>query len=427
MIIEFTLQNFRSFKDKFTLSLEAESLKSNTNKLIEASNDTKLLPSVGIFGGNASGKSNIIKALEFMTWAMQNSDYIKNPTTKHELLSPFRLDGVSVKKPIFLQLVIWDSEEEKEYCYGFEINDEIIVREWLKINTKVKKNFTDQEIFTRDKQKITFGSKVDKAMKQLEARVRPDALALSVFTQFNDKLSARLVSLVNKQSLYIAGSKQIFMYNDALRLCDDDEQLRHDVTQLILKADLSIQEIDIKKRDAFNELSNGISSEFARAMKNDLKFTVREAITKHKQYGKSSEYVNFNLGKDESVGTRQFFALATQIVNTLKNGGILVVDDLGSSLHPFISEVIVKQFDNKKTNPNSAQLIYNSHEINLLSKSANLRRDQIWFTDKNDKEEACLRCLSEYKTKNDYDIARNYLAGRFGAVPFLEFDEESDE
>ena len=424
MIIEFTIQNFRSFKDKFTLSTEAEGLRLNSRKLIETSHGSSLLPSMGIFGSNASGKSNIVKAFKFMSWAMQNSDYIKKPTTKHDLLAPFRLDEASAQKPTLIEVILWDPEEEKEYAYGFQITSQEIVSEHLVVKSKVSKNFTDQNIFTRRKQKFEFGPKVSVEMKKLKERVRPDALALSVFAQFNDQHASRLVDLVNDQSLYIVSDNISSMF-DALRECEEDEQLLEDVTQLVLQADLNILKIQIKKQNAFDKFGSDSDSEFTKSLRRDMHFTIREALTSHKKHGKSavSDHVLFNLSTDESAGTGRFFALATQIAKILRSGGVLIIDDLGSGLHPLMSKAVVEQFDNKETNPRGAQLIYNSHEIFLMSESVNLRRDQIWFAEKNDSEETRLIRLSDYKVRDDYRIDRNYLVGRFGAIPFLKFEE----
>ena len=423
MITEFTFKNFRSFKDSFTLSLEAESLRSqdSKDKLIETAHKLELLPSVGIFGPNASGKTNIIKALEFMAWAIQNLNYNKSPTTKHQFLSSFKLDDTSATKPTMMQLVIWDTQQTKEYRYGFEISRKQVLKEWLEVRSKKDKYFTSQPIFTRNKQSFVFEVDSKAEAKQLAERVRPDALAVSVFAQFNHRESLDLTNLLSR-SLFVTSSSEALLRN-ALRLCDDQPGLLKEVKLLLLQADLAIQDIQIETRNPLQELSTHKDYlDFSREAA-DFNFTVRRATTKHKNHDKSdNKYVELDLENDESAGTGKFFALATQIANALDNGGVLVVDELGASLHPFITKMIIDQFDNKQTNPKGAQLIYNSHEIYLLSKAVGLRRDQIWFTDKNDQEETFLRCLSEYKTKNDYDINRNYLLGRFGAVPFLDFD-----
>src|SRR3990167_889646 len=131
MIVEFSTKNFRSFRELATLSLEAESLKTGKKGLISTEFKVDLLPAIGIFGHNASGKSNLIKALAYMQWAMLNSDYLNQPTTKSPLLQPFLLNVESCKEPSFFQIVLWDLEEKTEYRYGLEINADHIVSEWL--------------------------------------------------------------------------------------------------------------------------------------------------------------------------------------------------------------------------------------------------------------------------------------------------------
>ena len=135
----------------------------------------------------------------------------------------------------------------------------------------------------------------------------------------------------------------------------------------------------------------------------------------------------FNFG-EESLGTQKIFALAVILLNALNNGEIVVFDELGSSLHPFLTKKIVELFQSPKSNKYGAQLIFTSHETFLLTKRTlnnklDLRRDQIWFADKGTNEASALRCLSEYKTKKEYELAKRYLEGRFGAVPVLKFEE----
>jgi len=140
MIIEFSTKNFRSFKELATLSLEAESLKTGKEGLISTEFKVNLLPAIGIFGHNASGKSNLIKALTYMQWAMLNSDYLNQLTTKFPFLQPFLLNVENSNDPSFFQIVLWDPENKTEYRYGFEINSEKVVSEWLETTTKIKKN-----------------------------------------------------------------------------------------------------------------------------------------------------------------------------------------------------------------------------------------------------------------------------------------------
>ena len=163
MIIEFSVKNFRSFRELATLSLEAEPLKTGKSNLFSTEFKTKLLPSAGIFGHNASGKSNLVKALAYMQWAMLNSDYLNQPTTKSPLLQPFLLNLESCKDPSFFQIVLWDAEKKTEYRYGFEISGERVVSEWLETVTKVKKNRRRREIFLRNSQEFL---KLDESMKE---------------------------------------------------------------------------------------------------------------------------------------------------------------------------------------------------------------------------------------------------------------------
>src|SRR3984957_7646811 len=204
MIIEFSTKNFRSFKELATLSLEAESLKTGKEGLISTEFKVNLLPPIRIFGHNESGKSNLIKALAYMQWAMLNSDYLNQPTTKFPFLQPFLLNVESSNEPSFFQIVLWDPENKTEYRYGFEINSEKVVSEWLEATTKVKKNRRRRMIFLRRGQEFP---EVDDSVKDsvghLINNVRPTALALTVFAQFADPISSQVIKLVNRPNFMI--------------------------------------------------------------------------------------------------------------------------------------------------------------------------------------------------------------------------------
>src|ERR1700722_3920483 len=190
MIIEFSTKNFRSFKELATLSLEAESLKTGKEGLISTEIKINLLPAIGIFGHNASGKSNLIKALAYMQWAMLNSDYLNQPTTAFPFLQPFLLNVESSNEPSFFQIDLWDAENKTEYRYGFEINSEKVESNWIETTTK------GQEFPEVD-------DSVKNSVGHLINNVRPTALALTVFAQFADPISSQVIKLVNRPNFMI--------------------------------------------------------------------------------------------------------------------------------------------------------------------------------------------------------------------------------
>lgn len=420
MIIEFSTKNFRSFKELVTLSLEAESLKTGKEGLISTEFKTALLPAIGVFGHNASGKSNLIKALAYMQWAMLNSDYLNQPTTKFPFLQPFLLNVESSNEPSFFQIVLWDSENKTEYRYGFEINSEKVVSEWLETTTKVKKNRRRRMIFLRKGQEFPeVDDSVENSVGHLIHNVRPTALALTVFAQFADPISSQVVKLVNHPNFRIfdGGSADPMRY--ALQQYHENPEQALKVLKLLKKLDLSIQDLKVI-REPFTEAHLKIIPHELKSLFNQPNDLFR-AVTLHKMYGSSEKnrHIEFDFNNQESFGTRRLFVLMTLIVQIFDVGGIFVLDELGSSIHPFMSREIISLFQNHETNPKGAQLIFCSHETYLLSNQVGLRQDQIWFTDKNAQEETVLRSLLEYNMRSECEFEKNYRQGRFGAVPVI--------
>ncbi len=420
MIIEFSTKNFRSFKDLATLSLEAESLKTGKKGLISTEFKINLLPAIGIFGHNASGKSNLIKALAYMQWAMLNSDYLNQPTTKFPFLQPFLLNVESCNEPSFFQIVLGDPENRAEYRYGFEINSEKVVSEWLEATTKVKKNRRRRMIFLRKGQEFPeVDDSVKNSVGHLINNVRPTALALTVFAQFADPISSQVIKLVDRPNFMIFDGGSVDPMGYALQQYHENPELAFKVLQLLKKLDLSIQDLKVI-REPFTDAHLKVIPHELKSFFNQSSDLFR-AITLHKMYGslEKNRHVEFDFNNQESFGTRRLFVLMTLMVQIFDTGGIFVLDELGSSIHPFMSREIIALFHNQEINPKGAQLIFCSHETYLLSNQVGLRQDQIWFTDKNAQEETVLRSLLEYNMRSECEFEKNYRQGRFGAVPVI--------
>jgi AAA15 family ATPase/GTPase len=420
MIIEFSVKNFRSFRELATLSFEAESLKTGENCLIATGSEIKLLPAMGIFGHNASGKSNLMKALAFMQWAMLNSDYLNQPTTKFPWLQPFLLNAQSGKEPSFFQIVLWDSENNSEYRYGFEIDSETILSEWLEVKAKVKVKRSKRMIFLRKGQSfLELDDSIKDTVGHLINNVRPTALALTVFAQFADPISSQVIKLINRPNFLIVDGEGMDPIGYAMQQYHEKPDIALRVLQLLKKLDLGIQDLKVI-REPFTEAH-------LKTIPNELKplasqsSHVFRAVTTHKMYGSSEKgtSVEFDFNNQESFGTRRLFGLVTLVLQILDIGGIFVLDELGASIHPFMSREIVRLFQKHDTNPKGAQLIFCSHETYLISNWVGLRQDQIWFTEKNAEEETVLRSLLEYNMRSETEFEKNYRQGRFGAVPVI--------
>jgi hypothetical protein len=230
---------------------------------------------------------------------------------------------------------------------------------------------------------------------------------------------------MSNESLTIIDSSQSTPIGAALKRCEEDSDYRNRVLALMQKADFGILQLVVKQSKVSKEELGALPPQIRSLIDENAGGLVGVQVnTLHKIYDSPNETAVFNMDDHESRGTARFFELSALVLPILESGGVLVIDELGSSLHPFITKAAVGLFQNRKTNPKGAQLLFCSHEMHLLSSRVNFRRDQVWFTEKNNQEETTLRSLAEYKTRNDFEIAKNYLAGRFGAVPTVGFDED---
>jgi AAA15 family ATPase/GTPase len=427
MLIEFTTKNFRSLKDEATLSMVAEKLKSNKQDTVSLSNDVDLLPVAGVFGPNASGKSNLLKALFFLKIAVEHTNHLNVPVFSNPLLQPFKLDKNSDLKPSYFQIVLWDKNTQSEYRYGFETTKKKIVSEWLTKSSKVSKNVTEKELFTREGSEIKLHKSMDKKPESLINKVHPNSLALTVFAQFANKEALTVFDII-KDKLFISdGTFDLHqLLNIAFSILRENPSYKDRLLEFLKESDIAIENLKLNKsiveKGALEQMIKGMPPGLAENFTNQDVFS-EQILTSHKVYDGSGKMSSFEMSDFESTGTQRLFGLGTILLQVLDRGGVLVIDEFGNSLHPFISREIIRIFQNKKLNPNNAQLLFSSHDTFLLSsKGSNFRRDQIWFTEKDKKEQGSLHSLAEYKTKSDLKIAKNYLEGRFGAVPVTTFE-----
>jgi AAA15 family ATPase/GTPase len=417
MLIEFSVGNYRSFKEKVTFSMVAANLVAKDKKLDEnnvfaVNEDLKLLKSAAIYGANASGKSNLAKALAFMADFMINSSR-ETQSVDEIAVEPFILSSETEEKPSFFELVFLI--DGKQYRYGFEADYENIVSEWLFYVPKVR----ETSLFERQLNTIKM-SKTYKG-KGIEQRTRHNALFLSVSAQFNVEIAVRILEWISNKLILISTESNQGDWHYTFGSLIRDENT-HEIIKLIKELDLSIDDINVKSIDITpNFLPDTAPDEVKDFVKKAGKVpgkTVEFIHRKFDQNGDFQGFEKFNLEGYESEGTRKIFALAGYLVAALKEGSSLVIDELDARLHPLISQAIVKLFNSNETNPNNAQLIFMTHDTNLLSNKL-FRRDQIWFTEKNRYSATDLYSLAEYNIRNDASFESDYIKGRYGAIPYL--------
>lgn len=416
MIIRFSIENFLSFAAKQTLDLTAvstckERLEENT---FEFDNES-LLKSAVIYGANASGKSNLIHALQFFCQFVRSSS--KDSMSSEEIpVIPFLLNQWSKEEPSKFEIeFICD---EKKFRYGFHATKQMIIREWLYEQGKLAfVRAFDGEDDTIQVENIW------KTAHGLEERTRKNALFLSVCAQFAVPEAEKILGYFAAKLHVISGESPNLFRNYTCNQVHSGEY-RNDILDFLRNADTHIVDLTVDKRERENSV-----------LPSRKYFDIK---SHHNIYDKSGQIVGqVQLPFDglESLGTKKAFALAGPIIDTLKTGSVLIVDELDSRLHPIFTRQIVKLFNSCKTNPLNAQLVFNTHDTNLLSyklydEKADkdeymFRRDQIYFAEKDNVEATHIYSLIEFKKKddkkvrNDASFEKDYLNGIYGAIPYI--------
>jgi AAA15 family ATPase/GTPase len=369
MLIEFSVGNYRSFKDIVTFSLLAadivgERADIHLENTFTTSNNLKLLKSAAIYGANASGKSNLAAAIQFMRWFVVESFEKIQANGKIEV-EEFRLSTETEKVPSYFEAVF--IIEGKNYKYGFELDKEQVISEWLFYQEINEENIEEKRLFEREQGNFTIESEFSEEGKGIVEKTRDNALFISVVAQFNGKISKRILAWF--QNLYIISG----LHKENLHTIEFLKQGKYkdEIIQLIKKLDLGIHDINI----SFERLARKPGSRLVMKQANEI-------LSRHWKYNldgkKQSNLESFGIDKNESEGTKELFALAGILIDSLKEGKFLLIDEFDSSLHPLISCAIIDLFNSKETNPYNAQFVFITHDTNLLNI---LRRDQIWFTE----------------------------------------------
>ncbi len=432
MLIEFRVKNFRSFRDEQVLSLVAGNIKDDSleENCIEAGK-YKLLKTAAIYGPNASGKSNLIKALGVMRQIVLNS--ANNKPGDDLSVVPYRLDAESEKKPT--EFAVTFIHEKIRYQYGFAATRKRIKEEWLFVFPIGRARDSAQNWFERrydrktKKENWNFKSSFFKGQKQqLKEATKPNALFLSVAAQWNNKQLTTVYEWF-QQSLRVLEYRTPLLpvTADGLAnptLSEERRKYSHEFVELFLQAaDFGVSGVRVERRE-IDKLS----------IPDDMPAEIWNDILKNIEKGESlvalkvemlhdnletGQKVRFLL-EDESDGTQRLFELAIPWLQAALAGMTVVIDELEARLHPLLTRELVKFFQNVK-NTKGAQLIFATHDTTLLDQEL-LRRDQVWFTEKDEKGASHLYSMLDYKehkARVGEAMQKGYLAGRYGAVPIL--------
>jgi len=406
MVLEIRLSNFFSIKDEIVLDLRAANSKSQKVQTLQANTiaykDEQILKSVAIYGANASGKSNIIKAIRTCCLIILLS-HNNNENTLFGF-TPFKFENYSQRpSKFFIRFVM----NEVEYEYSFSLTQTEIITEELYYypNGRRAKVFTRDENQGKAKNIIyNFGSVIRKPMDVAENTSRK-TLYISRASQMDRDIA--------KDIFNFFGST--FILNYLSYNANEVEKLYKDNRDTLLKA-LKIADSDIVNVSMRKMAHPGknVTFDFDKNQAS-LQDTIMEQLI-FSTFHKVNDKIAFDFAKDESSGTQALFFIMLSVIDIVKNNKILLIDEIETSLHSKIVEYIVELFHASS----SAQIIYTTHNTNLLNLNK-LRKDQIYFVNKRDDGSSDLYSLFDYKDFRDtMDVEKAYLQGRFDAIPYID-------
>jgi AAA15 family ATPase/GTPase len=434
MIIEFSVENYLSFKDLTTLSMvAAKSFKEHANTHITAiDKNLSLLKSAVIYGNNASGKSNLLEAMGFMKATVLNSfrDALIENSDRKFPLEKFLLSSKTENESSFFEMSF--IHNDIKYRYGFEIDYDKVVAEWL-YHTTTKQVF----LFKRDFQKIEINKSAFKEALGKETDVKENVLFLSLLATLGKDISCEIVDWFKKLN-FINGIHDRGHKRYTINKLKDDKDFCNWVLHFIKYLEISnltTQQEDVTDFDLDalkeNERDEEIINLFTSINKIKSKQATRDQlITYHRKYDEHNNFIDtipFNFDSQESEGTKKLLYLLGPWYDTLRNGKILVIDELDARLHSRLTLKLLEFF--QEFNTKGAQLIFANHDISILNKD-NFRRDQIWFIEKNQFGASELLSLGDFKTdvvRNKSAFDKNYAQGKYGAIPYFEIDKKMSQ
>lgn len=416
MLLEFNVVNYRSIKESQTLSMVAAKDASHQDSNCMASGISALpqvVRAAALYGANASGKSNLISALAFMRNMVKTSAVsIREGQTLN--VSPFRFDTEKVNEPSEFEVIFINNGIR--YQYGFALNTTRVIREWLLayVERKAQRWFERKYDLKKNKDSWYFGSHLIGGKKQhhlWSESTRGNALFLSTAVNLNSEQLRPIFNWFVNNLVIIKNNSQLLPFHTMERVRNETDKSQ--ILQLLQAADLGITDVQIKMRKGQQvqfRLEVGLA-----AVENRQEMDIPSATLFHQD--KNNNLVGFDLN-EESHGTQRLFAYAGPTLDVLRDGKVLIIDELDSSLHPKMVHFLINLIQNTALNKKNAQLIFTTHNTSLLDIDL-FRRDQIWFMEKNQEQASHLYPLTDFSPRKGEALEKGYLLGRYGALPFF--------
>ncbi|MEE4492263.1 AAA family ATPase [Streptomyces sp. BE230] len=408
MLLNFRVANHRSIREEQELQLHPAY---DTDR--PRGTDWAAVPVVGLFGANAAGKSNLVGALEYMASMVLNSHRDAEPGDGLTR-SVFRLDAAASDEPSWyvVDLLL----DGVRYTYGFSIDDERVLDEWLYSYPLGKK----RKIFERPDGEVQPGdSQAKRELELVENITEPNVLFLTMAARSKQEDFRPVYDWFATGLRFAEGRTRM-----PLGVPTGPNRDAAALLALLRSADLGIEEYGIERQvmdeEALHRMFGGplLQQELARLEASGPRELSRPWIGHRGRSG----VVRMEL-HEESAGTRALLAQAPRFLAVLRQGGTFIVDEIDSSLHPLLTTQLIGLFQDPETNPRAAQLIFTSHDASLLGRADGediLKRDQVWFVEKDRYGETRLIALSEFKPRTGENHERRYLGGSYGGVPFID-------
>ena len=435
MLVEFSVENYRSIKERQTLSMVASTdktmLESNSFAMPN-SKKMRLLTSAAIYGANASGKSNLVQAIQILRSIVLNSASRMQVGDRFSI-QPFLFDEESARKPTCFEVIF--IHDNIRYEYGVSLDQNRVYEEWLLAYPKGRAQTWFSREYNPENPELkeeangyewSFPS-LKGEKKRIQQLVRPNSLFLSHAAQNNHPQLTAIFHWFGDRLKVI--NTKVALRDYTASIYNQRPDFKKYILHLMFPADSGIDDIRVKAKPLSDRLQNAIDvfpdllSEVGVAVQSDFpdkmlqlveNSKTHDIVTVHKQ--KNDKLIELKL-EEESEGTQRLFELAGPWLEVLMEGKILFVDELDRSMHPILARELVKMFNNPESNPKNAQLIFTTHDTTLLD-SELFRPDQVWFTEK-DKSQTQLYSLLEFRPRKDESLQRGYLLGRYGAIPFI--------
>lgn len=414
ILLRFRVTNYASIRDEAELSMVAVSDHEDIAVRPAGDSGVSALPAAAIYGANASGKSNVVDAFFFMRSAILGSHQDWRPGASINRRA-FKLDDSSKREPsTFIINFIHDGVHHE---YGFSVDDYSVTEEWLHSFPKKR----TRVLFERNQPEgVKFGPSLTGLRQNIASLMRPNSLYLSTAAANNHPQLKRIYDWFGNDMLPVRAGSQLYG-SFTLRQWSSHDKIP--IRDLLRYADTGVVDVEVNHR----EIPDAIADEFREILKEagptSIDSTSLELPPRVRFIHRGAGDVAWLSIDEESSGTLAWLLLAGPVVSTIRRGGILIVDELDAHLHPLLAAHLVHLFQEPKTNTTGAQLLFNTHNVSLLGPSApgRLRRDQVRFTEKDDSGATRLTALAEYRVRDGLEnVEKRYLAGRYGAIPFLD-------